>query len=64
MNKPKPVKPRGKQHDMRAASFKRIAKALRIQAKTRSKEGKSPADVFKAIAAELDHEAELLRDMR
>jgi hypothetical protein len=57
----KKLRSRGKQHDARAASFKRIAKALRAEARAIG-----PVALINArqIARVFDAEAKLLRSMR
>lgn len=60
------TKPRHyKQHDARAASFKRIAKALRVHERNfRRQHYNGLADVLKSVATELDFEAKTLRSLR
>ncbi len=54
------AKPKNKQHDARAASFKRIAKALRAE----SKSSCCPVLNARQIARAFDAEAAQLRGMR
>jgi Rod binding domain-containing protein len=51
-----------KQHDARAASFKRIAKTLRAESKTYG--NSNVREVARQIAKVFDNEAKLLRSMR
>lgn len=75
----KPIKPRGKQHDARAASFKRIAKALRVRARNHQRAAKAlwkgghkdasnhqqvTAYIYTGLAQDFEHEAGTLSDMR
>lgn len=75
----KPVKSRGKQHDARAASFRRIAKALRVRARNHMASSRGAfkqgimilveselarADIYTGLAQDFDHEAVTLRAMR
>ena len=56
------IKRHNKQHDARAASFKRIAKALRAEGK---KSGNSATrETARMVAKVFDNEAALLRLMR
>lgn len=52
-----------KKHASRAASLKRIAKALRVRAKN-SKAMPQTAEALKQVAEELDFEAKTLRAVR
>lgn len=68
-----------KQKEVTAATFKRLAKALRVRARNHQNGvaaavkrkdlemahwEREKADIFKALASDLDHEAENLRSMR
>lgn len=53
-----------KQHDARGASFKRIAKALRVRAKNEKPLRPDVANFLHQVAAEMDFEATTLRAMR
>jgi hypothetical protein len=54
-----------KQHDMRAASLRRIAKGLRADARDMKARGSIPtANALSLVAARMDAEANLLRSMR
>lgn len=52
-----------KQHHSRAASLKRIAKALRIRGKNQKATRPEVAESLKQIAEEFDFEANMLRAM-
>lgn len=56
-----------KQHDARAASFRRVAKDLRAEAKSFRRPGHNdffPARAVEAVARSMDAEAKRLRAMR
>jgi hypothetical protein len=53
-----------KQHDARAASFRRIAKALRVRSRNLKLSNPAGSDAIKAVSEELDFEAKTLRSMR
>lgn len=62
--KTKPTKPRRKQHDARAASFKRIAKAIRRATMENYGPLASETRPMRLVAKAIENEAILLRSMR